>query len=204
MSESYSPLEIIERLFGSRKRFERFALLYVRDSHAVQDILMECYAYVWEHRAEIDFTGNVEAYMFTMVKHRCLDYLQHMSRRQDVEANLASDAQWELDMSIATLSAFDPHWLYDKEVHARIRRAVYSLPDHTRQIFIMSRHEGLTYREIAARLGESVKTVEAHMSRALKALRADLGDYFPVLVLLLLECANVLSDSGVISEMALR
>lgn len=185
MSDSSTPLSVIERLFAARKRFERFALLYVRDGHAVQDILMECYAYVWEHRDEIDLTGNVEAYMFTMIKHKCLDHLLHLSRRQGVEEQLSSDARWELDMSITTLRAFDPLWIYDKEVRARIEKAIASLPENTRRIFVMNRIDGMTYREIAESLGISVKTVEAHISKALKTLRGSLGDYYMVLIFLL-------------------
>ncbi len=185
MSDSSTPLSVIERLFAARKRFERFALLYVRDGHAVQDILMECYAYVWEHRDEIDLTGNVEAYMFTMIKHKCLDHLLHLSRRQGVEEQLSSDARWELDMSITTLRAFDPLWIYDKEVRARIEKAIASLPENTRRIFVMNRVDGMTYREIAESLGISVKTVEAHISKALKTLRGSLGDYYMVLIFLL-------------------
>lgn len=146
---------------------------------------MECYAYVWEHRGELDLTGNVEAYMFTMLKHKCLDYLTHQSRRQGVEEQLTSDAQWELDMSITTLRAFDPHWIYDKEVQERTNQAIAALPENTRRIFLMSRVEGMTYREIADSMGISVKTVEAHISKALKTLRVSLGDYFMVLVILL-------------------
>ncbi len=185
MSDSSTPLSVIERLFAARKRFERFALLYVRDGHAVQDILMECYAYVWEHRDEIDLSGNVEAYMFTMIKHKCLDHLLHLSRRQGVEEQLSSDARWELDMSITTLRAFDPLWIYDKEVRARIEKAIASLPENTRRIFVMNRIDGMTYREIAESLGISVKTVEAHISKALKTLRGSLGDYYMVLIFLL-------------------
>lgn len=185
MSDSSTPLSVIERLFAARKRFERFALLYVRDGHTVQDILMECYAYVWEHRDEIDLSGNVEAYMFTMIKHKCLDHLLHLSRRQGVEEQLSSDARWELDMSITTLRAFDPLWIYDKEVRARIEKAIASLPENTRRIFVMNRVDGMTYREIAESLGISVKTVEAHISKALKTLRGSLGDYYMVLIFLL-------------------
>lgn len=185
MPDSTTPLAVIERLFGSRKRFERFALLYVHDVHAVQDILMECYAYVWEHRDNIDLTDNVEAYMLTMIKHRCLDYLQRQIHRNGVHDIIATDARWELEMSIATLRAFEPSWLFDQEVKDRVKAALEALPERTRRIFIMSRNDGLSYREIADLTGVSIKTVEAHISRALRALRADLGDYFGVMLLLL-------------------
>lgn len=146
---------------------------------------MECYAYVWEHRDNIDLTDNVEAYMLTMIKHRCLDYLQRQIHRNGVHDIIATDARWELEMSIATLRAFEPSWLFDQEVKDRVKAALEALPERTRRIFIMSRNDGLSYREIADLTGVSIKTVEAHISRALRALRADLGDYFGVMLLLL-------------------
>lgn len=185
METHHNHIEVFERLFLSRKRFERFALLYVPDASEVQDILMESYAYMWEHRSELDLSGNLEAYMFNVVKHKCLDWLSHLNVRRNAESRMADDAQWELDMSIATLRAFDPAWLYDTDIRERISKSLASLPDSTRRIFMMSRVENLTYREIADATGLSVKSVEFHISKALRTLRGDLGDYFIVLLILL-------------------
>ena len=183
MQQEQDKIEIFEHLFKARKRFERFAMLYITDRDEVQDILMESYAYMWEHRAEIDFSGNVEAYMFNVVKHRCLDYLDHASVRQNAENSILTDAQWELDMSISTLRAFDPAWLYDSDVRRRIRQIVGRMPETTRRIFTMSRIEHKSYRQIAEEVGLSVKSVEFHVSRALKYLRENLGDYFLVILI---------------------
>lgn len=185
MDTQPNHIEVFERLFLARKRFERFALLYIPDASEVQDILMESYAYMWEHRASLDFTGNLEAYMFNVVKHKCLDWLSHLDVRRNAESRMADDARWELDMSIATLRAFDPGWLYDTDIRERISKSLASLPESTRRIFMMSRRENLTYRQIAEATGLSVKSVEFHISKALRTLRGDLGDYFIVLLILL-------------------
>ena len=185
MPKGQPEIPAFERLFAARMRFERFAMLYVHDRTEAEDILMESYAYMWEHRNEIDFSGNVEAYMFNVIKHRCLDYLEHLSVRQKAETNIASDAAWELNTSIATLRAFDPSWLFDTEVRARVRQAVMQLPENTRRIFLMSHVEHKTYAEISQEVGLSVKSVEFHISKALRSLRQLLDDYLPVLGLLL-------------------
>ncbi len=57
------------------------------------------------------------------------------------------------------------------------RAAVGRLPSRCRQIFLLSREDGLTYPEIARVLGISVKTVETQMGRALKSLRASLHHF---------------------------
>ncbi len=190
MSASNSPIEIIERLFSKRRQFERFAMLYIHNAHLVQDIVSESYTYIWEHRDSIDLDGNVEAYMFNVVKHRCLDHLSHELVRRNAEERMLDDARWQLEMDIATLKAFDPLWLYDSDVRACIKMALDRLPSKTRRIFLLSRIEHKTYREIAEIEGLSVKSVEFHVSKALKTLRSDLGDYYIVLLLLLADTGS--------------
>lgn len=183
-NEPKNTTSVFLQLFEKRNRFERFAALYIHDAETVRDIVMDSYHYMWERRESLDMGGNVEAYMYSMVKNRCLDHLQRLTVRQSVEEKMMADAEWELQMNITTLKAFDPTWLYDSELTERIRQAVDRLPERTRLIFTMSRQREMTYAEIATELQVSVKTVEFHITRALRALRADLGDLFLLAILL--------------------
>ena len=183
-NEPKNTTSVFLQLFEKRNRFERFAALYIHDAETVRDIVMDSYHYMWERRESLDMGGNVEAYMYSMVKNRCLDHLQRLTVRQSVEEKMMTDAEWELQMNITTLKAFDPTWLYDSELTERIRQAVDRLPERTRLIFTMSRQREMTYAEIATELQVSVKTVEFHITRALRALRADLGDLFLLAMLL--------------------
>ena len=183
-NEPKNTTSVFLQLFEKRNRFERFAALYIHDAETVRDIVMDSYHYMWERRESLDMGGNVEAYMYSMVKNRCLDHLQRLTVRQSVEEKMMTDAEWELQMNITTLNAFDPTWLYDSELTERIRQAVDRLPERTRLIFTMSRQREMTYAEIATELQVSVKTVEFHITRALRALRADLGDLFLLAILL--------------------
>lgn len=187
MSDEMNPYEIIERLFESRRRFERFAMLYIRIPHHAQDIVMDSFAYVWEHRAELDASRNPESYFLGVIKGKCIDYLRHQQVKRDAEANIMSDAQWELEMSIATLQAFDPDWLYDEELRRRFEAALDELPETTRRIFLMNRIECKTYAEIAGEMGVSVKTVEYRMSSALKLLRERFGDIYIILAIMFID-----------------
>jgi len=69
------------------------------------------------------------------------------------------------------------------ELEQKIRQAIDRLPLERRKVFIMSRYDGLTYNQIAEKLGISVKTVENQMGKALKTLREDLSEYLPWLIL---------------------
>ena len=73
-----------------------------------------------------------------------------------------------------------------KELQNIIHKAILQLPDKCREVYLLSRNEGLTNRQIAERLGISIKTVEAQMSIALKRLRSTIGVYFIVQLIWLL------------------
>ncbi len=184
MSNEMNPYTVIERLFESRRRFERFAMLYIHTPQHAQDIVMESFAYLWEHRADLDTTRNPESYLLGIIKGKCIDYLRHQQVKRNAEADMLSDAQCELQMSIATLQAFDPDWLYDKEMQRRFKAAIDDLPEATRRIFVMNRIERKTYAEIAVELGVSVKTVEYRMSSALRLMRDRFGDIYIILAIL--------------------
>lgn len=185
-SENNDNIRLIASLFENRHKFERLALLYVHDSEVARDIVMDSFRYLMEHIDDIDTSGNVEGYMFRVVKNKCLDWLQRERIRQSVENVLQRDAEFEIDMRIATLRAFDPDWLYDEDLRNYIFAAIERLPEKTRRIFLMSRHDNLSYKDISIRLNVSVKTVEFHISKALSLLRTDLGDKIMIYALILL------------------
>lgn len=176
--------QLLERLFEKRRHFERFALLYVHDAEVARDIMMDSFRYFMEHLDAIDTTGNIEAYMFRVVKNKCLDWLQRERIRQNAEDVMQRDAEFEIEMRIATLRAFDPDWLYDAELRARIKKAINRLPEKTRQIFVMSRRDNMSYQEISEALDISTKTVEYHISKGLALLREELGDTLMLFIVL--------------------
>ena len=74
--------------------------------------------------------------------------------------------------------------IFSEEVWRLVNEAIRSLPDKTKEIFLLSRMENLTNREIAEQLDISIKTVEFHIGRALKVMRVALKDYLPLFFLL--------------------
>ena len=182
--ENKSKFSVLELLFEKRKKFERFATLYVRDTEIARDIMMDSFKYVLENIDTIDANGNIEAYMFRVVQNKSLDWLKREQIRLQAENSMRTDAEFEISMRIATLQAFDPDWMYDNELQARVRAAMAKLPDRTRQIFLMNRNDDLPYKEIAERLGVSTKTIEFHITKALRSLRTDLGDTLLIYIFL--------------------
>ena len=98
---------------------------------------------------------------------------------QDVHGELYQLRLWELSTRIASLEDFEPSDLFTDEIRHLVARALAALPEQTRRVFLMSRRENLSHREIAERLGITVKGVEFHITKANKQLRALLKDYLP-------------------------
>ncbi|MDR2810080.1 MAG: RNA polymerase sigma-70 factor [Tannerellaceae bacterium] len=184
--ETTSDLNIINRLFEEYQgRFVRFANMYIRDLAVAEDFTLEAIAYYWENRHTLPPDSNVPAYILTIIKHKCLNYLEHLQVREEVAEKLRSHAQWELQTRISTLEACDPDLLFTAEIMEMVRKTVDGMPGQTRRIFLRSRHGNKSYKEIADECGISVKGVEFHISKALKILRQSLKDYLPLLGLLL-------------------
>lgn len=162
------------------KRFIRFANTYVRDLPAAEDIVVESLMYYWENRHSLQEKDlNIPAYILTTIKHKCLNYLRHMQIHDEYSQNIQSYTEWELNTRIATLQACEPYDLFAAEVKEIVQQTLDSLPEKTREIFILSRYEDKSYKEIAEKMGMTTKGVEFHVSKALKAFHVSLKDYFP-------------------------
>lgn len=174
-----------ELYLNYRQRFIRFSQNYVLDETIAEDLVMDAFVYTWEHRIEMDVNENIPAYLLTVIKHKCLNYLRKERLRVERNTILSEMALWELDFKITTLSACDPYELYTAEIQEIVNRTIEKLPLKTRQIFIMSRYDNLSYPEIAMKMDMTQKAIEYHMSKALKEFRVALKDYLPILLFLL-------------------
>lgn len=181
--ENRSEIHAFNQLFTDYKsRFVRFAHTYVSDAMTAEDIAIESLMYYWENRAHLAPDSNVPAYILTVIKHKCLNYLQRLRTQEEIVAYLKDCETWELNLRIATLEACNPEKLFSDEVRQLVEKALATLPAQTRDIFIRSRYHNQSHKEIAEALGISTKSVEFHITKALKVLRVVLKDYFPLWV----------------------
>jgi len=158
-----------EQLFKSHfVHLCNFATQYVSDLDTARDITQKVFIQLWEKREQIDTKQSIRSYLFTAVKNRSLnhirDHKKYRSRVLDIDIH-------DIDIS------FEEDQIAVSELQHKIEKALDNLPEKCRQVFEMSRYENKKYQEIATELDISKKTVEAHMSRALRSLREDLKDH---------------------------
>ena len=107
--------------------------------------------------------------------------------REVRKGSLSEIENRELQLKLYSLEAFDNDRLSDADIEEILNNAINRLPERCREIFIMSRLQNLRYKEIAEKLNVSPNTVENQIVIALRKLKEDLKDYFPLFVFIIWE-----------------
>ncbi len=166
-------LEAVKIRDGDIKAFERlyrfhcqtlirFACQYVHDVSEAENIVQDVFLSLWENRSRIDPSRKLKTYIYTAVRNKALKAL---ARKQTQKKH--QDGQKHEQIPVKQPDTL----LEEEELKRDLNLAIDALPNRCREIFLMNRHDKLTYREIAGILDISIKTVETHMGRALKFLR---------------------------------
>jgi RNA polymerase sigma-70 factor (ECF subfamily) len=161
------------RIFGFCKRF-------IDDSEVIRNVSLEAFVNLWFNREKIEKPGGIYAFLYTFARSGCLNYLR--DKRNEKKFFDRRIHELESQLNIAALTSYDFSLLEFTELEKLILDSVNELPEKCRQVFIKSRYEGKSNREIANEMVISEKSVEAHITRALKFLRPKLSDYFPLIL----------------------
>lgn len=162
----------------------RFANLYVRNDLVAEDIATESLVKLWEVMKK-ESVEKPQALLLTILKNKSLDYLKTQAREQEAFEAMAEWQQRELAIRISTLEACDPESIFSDEIRLILDDTLRKLPDQTRRVFMMSRFDQKSGKEIAEELGITVKGVDYHIAKALRTLRISLKDYLPLIYFLI-------------------
>lgn len=139
----------------------------IKNEKASEDIVQEIFVKLWQNKQRLSEIDNIKAYLYRSVTNACIDYLK---RNKNV-----------ISIGLIHIEASSPSHgesiMIEKELEVRIEKALRQLPPKCKAIFVLSRHEGLKYKEIADYLKISAKTVENQMGIALSKLRKELQSY---------------------------
>ncbi|MHA7110834.1 RNA polymerase sigma-70 factor [Sunxiuqinia elliptica] len=145
-----------------------FAHHYLNDQEKAEEIVQELFVNLWSKRKKLNIDNSVKNYLFRSVRNQCLNQIQHRKIKdkhaQFVKENFSQEVH-------------ESDYFLEVGLSEKIEASIESLPEKRKQIFKLSREQGLKYKEIAQQLGVSVKTVETQMGLALKQLREKLKDY---------------------------
>lgn len=164
------PLDIssLETLFHANYRqLCTASWRIVKDKEAAEDIVQDVFCTIWEKKESLIITGSLKSYLFKSTINHSLNYIKKARNSEAREELFSAETGAAANNTIE-------YTLTLKETSRQIETALNMLPTACRTVFILSRYEHYSYKEIAAELGISIKTVEAQMTKALKHLRKQL------------------------------
>ena len=158
-----------ETLFYRYKaRLYYFVLGYLKSEEETEEIVQNTFVSLWEHRHLLDENLPVKAYIFKIAVNAVYNYFKHEAVRQKFidftksqKSNTVQSAQTDMEID---------------EALGELKSVLEQLPERQREVFQMSRGEGLSNTEIAKMLGLSVRSVENQVYRALKFIRSKLNE----------------------------
>ncbi|RVU03025.1 RNA polymerase sigma-70 factor [Mucilaginibacter limnophilus] len=145
-----------------------------RDKTVCEDLVQELFIDLWFKRYQLKI-DNLSAYLKVAIKNRVIVYLRTQKATLDIDTVDKLIEQYTADSK-----------LMQNDILKLLEANIAALPEKCRQIFILSRKEYLSNKEIAARLNLSVKTVENQITIALRHIRTGLTDYLPAATLFVL------------------
>jgi RNA polymerase sigma-70 factor (ECF subfamily) len=147
---------------------------YTHNAHIAEEIVQDTFMKLWEIRKEINMDTNIGNFLYTIAKNKCLNYLRDQQTILKVQKNREF---LESQFDIEALQEVGDQWIRFEELKVLFKSVIEAMPEGIRKAFILSRYEGMKYKEIAQYLNISVKTVEVRISRALALLRKALDNY---------------------------
>lgn len=152
----------------------RFACDFLPAHEDAENVVHDVFAELLKNQERLDEIQHLNAYLFRLVRNKCLDFIKHKVHEKAYE----NHAMLEYQAREGALDLMGDTSLLTDELLTIIRNEVNKLPPRCRQIFELSRVEGLSHAEIAGRLELSENTVSVQLGIALKRLRKVTDKYF--------------------------
>jgi RNA polymerase sigma-70 factor (ECF subfamily) len=164
------------------KGLHAYATTITKDEEGAEDIVQNTFVKLWKMWEAGQIPESPAAYLYKSIYHESLNVLKHNKVKMAHEQYTLHTSS---DQSLSSGTQL-------RELESKLDAALQDLPEQCRTIFQLSRFEELKYREIAERLGLSVKTIEAQIGKALRILRLKLADHLPAALVWLLLYENLI------------
>jgi len=150
------------------KRLYHFAYGYLKSKDDAEEIVQEVFLKVWRNRKQLKPDLSFKAYIFKIAYHQILEILKQINRRQAYRYEIIDESIFFND---DTNTRLNYQMLLEK-----VESLIQKLPSRQKEILLKRKKEGIPVKEIATQLGVSPKTVENHLTQALKSIKKDLGE----------------------------
>lgn len=162
-----------------QRYWERLSLQTLKVTHSredAKDIVQEVFVSFWKRRMEIDVKESLQAYLLKSVRNGAIRYIERNITRNRYLQTLS-------DSFAEDYSSPDSQFEF-KEFKNCLDQAIASLPSKMQEVYLLSRNERMSYKEIANHLGVAENTVRKQVSNALKLLRASANESMILLLVI--------------------
>jgi len=158
-----------------------FGIQFLHDKEEAKGITQEAFINLWLNKDKISTDPGIRSFLYTYAKSKCLNSIKHQKVKEKYKSQTLNKKERDLDHQILKSMKFDSLSL--TELEALVHKSIEELPDKTKQIFIKKRFENKKNKEISEEMEISLKTVESHITKALKVLKIKLSPYLPAILL---------------------
>jgi RNA polymerase sigma-70 factor, ECF subfamily len=154
------------------------AYTVVRNTDIAKDVVQQVFLKFWQIRDEVSIQSSVKSYLYRAVVNTSLNHIKKEKRFTSIEIQHIDTVYGQPETPSEVLA--------ENTVEDKVHNAIKELPPMCREVFQMSRFSDLTNKEIAEELNITVKTVEKHITKAMKMLREKLQPLMGMEIIILL------------------
>ena len=157
-----------DKLFSDYgKRLYFFAYGYLKSKEDAEGVVQEVFLRIWRNRKHINPDLSFKAYLFKIAYHYIIELFEQNTRHQAYRHKILEEA---VEFTDETNERLNYQMLLEK-----VESLIKKLPTRQKEILLKRKKEGISVKEIASQLGISPKTVENHLTEAIKNLKSGLG-----------------------------
>lgn len=164
-NEDYTAFDALFKKYS--ESVYTFSLSITKESYIAEDITQLVFIKIWQKRVILDEFLSFRSFLFRITYNEIITWIRKSNSEKRRISSFVSSSSFESDET-ASLVEFN-------SIKSLAEHIIDNLPEKRKEIFKLSREQGLTNREIAEKLDISVKTVENQMTAALKLLKEKLG-----------------------------
>ncbi|MBE6231338.1 MAG: sigma-70 family RNA polymerase sigma factor [Bacteroidales bacterium] len=188
--ETYERIEHIYKT--SKDVLIHTAYLFVRDKELARDIVGEAFMTLIEHRNEIE-TEKFYPYLYSIVQNKSIDYRRADIRHSRIAMQIKAREERMMEYYTLAIESSGFTEVHSGEIMEIYRKRMARFSPLTREIFMRSRRDGKTRREIAAEFGITENKVKYETQKVLESLKEALKDYGEFAVLIIMILGNLVS-----------
>jgi|TARA_R110002050_G_scaffold171837_1_gene303939 RNA polymerase sigma-19 factor, ECF subfamily len=157
-------------------KLHQFVFMYLKQEEDAEEIVQEVFIKIWQSRNKIDVYASFESFLFTIAYNSTMSLLR--KRMSEAKSREYLKSMQQIDTADKVIDELE-----FAELNQKVQTLLSRLTSRQKEIYLLSREEGLTHEKIAQKLNISESTVNNHLVTVLKILKSNLGNGLAVSVL---------------------